>query len=261
MSREPALAETVGRTVEVLSPGALDNLIDGLRAGTRAGALPEAVATSHYRDVVGQLVVAWSSVDGVSSDALALALECAAERERRGREQGLSIVWTGPATDAVPVRRTDQALLELVRSAGERLIIVSFAVYKVADLAAALLEALGRGVNLAVVLESQAESGGKVDFDMAEALGTEVVRLATVYTWPAERRPTTPAGTRASLHAKCAVADGRRLLVSSANLTEFALSLNIELGLLVSGGEAPARVQRHLEELITRGDLRAVTSP
>jgi PLD-like domain len=68
--------------------------------------------------------------------------------------------------------------------------------------------------------------------------------------WPAGLRPKTPKGTRASLHAKCAVADGKRLLVSSANLTEFELTLTMELGLLVEGNDAPQRIQRHIEALI-----------
>ena len=148
------------------------------------------------------------------------------------------------------------ACVEIVRSAQDRLIVVSFAVYKVPELAKALVDACERGVRVAVVLESFSESAGKVDFDMAAALGTEVARHATLYTWPADRRPETAVGTRASLHAKCAVSDARQLLVSSANLTEFALTLNMELGLLVKGGDTPLRVQQHFEQLILRGDLR-----
>ena len=71
-------------------------------------------------------------------------------------------------------------------------------------------------------------------------------------------RPKTAKGTRASLHAKCAVADGDRLLVSSANLTEFALTVNI-VGLLVEGDDAPRRVQAHLESLIDSGILKGIT--
>lgn len=80
----------------------------------------------------------------------------------------------------------------------------------------------------------------------------DAVRLAL------RQRPEIGGGRRASLHAKCAVADGERLLVSSANLTEYAFTKNIELGLLVEGGDVPGRVQRHLEALITGGVLRPV---
>ncbi len=40
------------------------------------------------------------------------------------------------------------------------------------------------------------------------------------------------------------------MLVSSANLTEYALSLNMELILLIRGGDLPARVAGHLRRLI-----------
>lgn len=256
MSPRETLVAAIGCTVEVLAPGALAALVAGLRTGADDASLTSRVATSHYRDAVEQLLDAWESRDKVSAQTLVLALESVADSRRRAREEDLSIVWTGPTTDAVPLRRTDQVLLELVRSARERLIVVSFAAYKIPELAAALVDACSRGVEVAIVLESPTESAGKVGFDMAAALGSDVARHATLYTWPVDRRPETPTGTRASLHAKCAVCDARQLLVSSANLTEFALTLNIELGLLVRGGDTPSRVQRHFEELILRGDLR-----
>src|SRR5207248_11655606 len=141
----------------------------------------------------------WGRQPSVEADALALEIECAGERQEAARRRRVSIVWTGPPTEAVPVRRTDQALLELVNAAKRRLIVVSFAVYKVPAIAEALVGAAARGVSVAVVLESEAESGGKVDYEMAAALGSEVAKHATIYTWPAELRPKTAKGTRASL--------------------------------------------------------------
>src|SRR4029453_19055245 len=91
-----------------------------------------------------------------------------------------------------------------------------------------------------------------------DALGSEVARHATIYTWPAELRPRPRKGKRASLHAKGAVADRERLLVSSANLTEFSRTLNMELGLLVDGDDTPQRVQSHLESLIECEVLKPV---
>jgi phosphatidylserine/phosphatidylglycerophosphate/cardiolipin synthase-like enzyme len=250
VSDDRRLPAVVGAVAEQLSPGALDALVAALRANLVGAALEHAVATPHYQEAVRDLREAWERQPEVEAAALALALECAAEREQSARRRRVSIVWTGPPTEAVPVRRTDQALIELVNAAKQRLIVVSFAVYKVPAIAAALVAAASRGVAVAVVLESESESGGKVDYEMAAALGSEVAKHATIYTWPAKLRPKTAKGTRASLHAKCAVADGERLLVSSANLTEFALTLNIELGLLVEGDDAPRRVQAHLDSLI-----------
>ena len=61
-----------------------------------------------------------------------------------------------------------------------------------------------------------------------------------------------------SLHVKCAVADGEWLLLSSANLTQQAFTINMELGMLVRGGTTPSRVEQQFERLIQSDLLRAV---
>jgi len=43
------------------------------------------------------------------------------------------------------------------------------------------------------------------------------------------------------------------MFLSSANLTEYASSLNMELGLLITGGEQPLRVEDHFDRLIETG--------
>ncbi|MDS1271836.1 phospholipase D-like domain-containing protein [Lipingzhangella sp. LS1_29] len=57
------------------------------------------------------------------------------------------------------------------------------------------------------------------------------------------------------MHAKLAVADRRVLLVSSANLTQSGVTANIEAGLLVRGGSAPARAAEHVAALCSSGTL------
>jgi phosphatidylserine/phosphatidylglycerophosphate/cardiolipin synthase-like enzyme len=248
------LVEAIGRAVESLPDGALDALERAFRDGPSASAVLEAVPTDAYRERARALVRAQEEA-GVDGPAVALAIAAARDRERVARAQRVSVVWTGPETPAIAMRRTDQALLELIAMARHRLIVVSFAVYKVPEVAAALAAAC-RECEVAIVLESEAESGGRVTYEMSQALGSEVAQHATLYTWPSDQRPDVGGGKRASLHAKCAVADGVRLLVSSANLTEYAFTKNIELGLLVEGGDVPARVQSHLEALIAGNVLR-----
>lgn len=249
------LVAAIGQAAASLPDGVLDSLERLLAADGTNGALLTAAPTDGAREQVRTLLAARDSA-GVESGALALALAAARERERAARAQRVSVVWTGPDTYAVPVRRTDQALLELIRRAQQRLIVVSFAVYKVPEVAAALIECARRGCEVAVVVESEAESGGKVSFEMAKALGSAVAEHARLYTWPLEARPDVGNGKAASLHVKCAVADRQRLLVSSANLTEYAFTKNMELGLLVEGGEVPGRVQDHLEVLLQRRILK-----
>ncbi|MNC98119.1 hypothetical protein D3C83_159870 [compost metagenome] len=56
------------------------------------------------------------------------------------------------------------------------------------------------------------------------------------------------------MHAKCLVADRGRAMVSSANLTDYALEANMELGLLVEEAIG-ARLAEHFDQLIVRGEL------
>lgn len=58
-----------------------------------------------------------------------------------------------------------------------------------------------------------------------------------------------------SLHIKCAIADAKHLFIYSANLTEYALTLNMEMGLLVHSQELATQVLEHIECLIHQGTL------
>lgn len=71
-----------------------------------------------------------------------------------------------------------------------------------------------------------------------------------IYAWPLDKRVVDAQGRHGSLHAKCAMADQAMAFISSANLTEYALRLNMELGMLVKGGSLPRELAAHLRGLI-----------
>jgi phosphatidylserine/phosphatidylglycerophosphate/cardiolipin synthase-like enzyme len=48
------------------------------------------------------------------------------------------------------------------------------------------------------------------------------------------------------------------MFLSSANFTECAFTINMELGLLVTGGTLPGQVERHFERLVDTGALLPV---
>jgi hypothetical protein len=54
------------------------------------------------------------------------------------------------------------------------------------------------------------------------------------------------------------VASSRWLFLSSANLTEYAFTINMELGVLVTGGRLPGRVQGHLDRQVGNGSFAQV---
>ena len=218
------------------------------------------VNTPALRAGVERLLDTWHSQSpNTLGSAIALALLSAGQSEQAHRKnQTVDLVWTGPDSRIIPLRRTDQALLQVINSATTRLLVVSFAVYKVSAIAQALIRAAQRGVSISICIESPDASEGKIAYDAVRAFGTEVSRHARFYVWPLDRRPKSPDGKHGSLHSKLAVADGHTLLVSSANLTEYAMNLNMELGVLIQGGELPGKVELHFEQLIKQKVLESL---
>ena len=122
-------------------------------------------------------------------------------------------------------------------------------------IASAIERALLRNVRVVFVLETAREDGGKVEFDPSTHLKALADTQGEIYRWPAESRLQDERGRFGSLHAKFAVADRERLFISSANLTEHAFNLNIELGVVLTGGTAPAQAAMHVDGLIRDGIL------
>ena len=252
------LHEAIGRAAHELPPSALQSLAEALLTdadSSMRGLLASKGRTARSSTLLSAIDTAWSSFPQIESPALGLALLQslhAATANCSGTD--VSLIWTGPSTEAVPVRRTEQALCELIESAQKELWVVSFVVYKAAGVLSALKRAAERDVEIKLVLETEQESGGKLSFDSVEDLRRDLP-AAELLVWPLPQRERDKHGHHGTLHAKCAVADRGRALIGSANLTEHALSLNMELGVILDGGEAPRRFPEHFEELVRRGVL------
>ena len=204
------------------------------------------------RGALSALLKAWrQDAPDLTPQAFAWALRAAnATDDHHRARQSLEIVWSGPESDTTTYRRTDQALLELIQEAKTSILLATFAAYKVPKIAAALVKAAGRGVKVTLILESAEESEGKLTCSAIKGLGAELAKAAEVYVWPLEKRGVDSHGQHGALHVKCAVVDDNAALVSSANLTEYAMNLNMELGLLVTGGDVPRTLAQHLRSLV-----------
>jgi phosphatidylserine/phosphatidylglycerophosphate/cardiolipin synthase-like enzyme len=145
--------------------------------------------------------------------------------------------------------------LELIHHARKRLLIVTFAAYRAALMQEAIGSAIRRGVSFHFIGESVHESGGKITFDAFSAFDEPGGNTAKVFIWPQQQRLMDHEGKSGSLHVKCAVADEDYLLLSSANMTEYAMSLNMEVGALIKGGSLPAQVVHHFDRLIQNSIL------
>jgi phosphatidylserine/phosphatidylglycerophosphate/cardiolipin synthase-like enzyme len=169
------------------------------------------------------------------------------------------LIWTGPENLTSNFRRTDQALLELIRRASESLLIVSFAVYKAQPIITAIEEAILRNVKVIICLEDSNGSRGKISFTGLSAFSESVFRIASFYMWPIENRPHTFDGKFGSLHAKIAVADKEKVFISSANLTDYAMDLNMEMGVLIENKVIGEQLTSLFDNLIVNSVFRKIT--
>jgi phosphatidylserine/phosphatidylglycerophosphate/cardiolipin synthase-like enzyme len=203
-------------------------------------------------------VEAQRSMPGLRGPALALALTAVARERGEVRERmRIETVWTGPDHGEARHRKAAQALYDIIELSREDLLIVSFATYRVDSVIQRLEQALTRGVRVRLLLESSVganatKGGGITASGFADIPGIEI------WVWPDAKRTRDEAGRTGVLHAKCAIADERHALVTSANLTGHALHLNIELGLKIDGGDIPRRIARHFHALLTSGELERV---
>jgi phosphatidylserine/phosphatidylglycerophosphate/cardiolipin synthase-like enzyme len=187
---------------------------------------------------------------------LAGAMEVALYAQRQRPK--LELVWTGPASTSVPVRRTEQVLLELIRQARRSMTLLSFGAFDVPRVVSEIGEALKRDVAIRIVLGEREHLAETAHAHQLLQLGELIGMRASIYRWPMERRLRDEAGRPGLMHIKAAVIDGQSLLLSSANLTGAALERNMELGVVVYGGDLPKTVEDLLDGLIASGELTKV---
>jgi phosphatidylserine/phosphatidylglycerophosphate/cardiolipin synthase-like enzyme len=257
----PTLLAYIRTCAKQLPSSVLETVIGLLTTKQYDEALKTTVLTQlpnpNFRRVVANLLDAWSmEASDLDGSAMSTALMTAAYCEQAVREElSVELVWTGPNLERTKLRRTQQVLLELIQEAEQELILVSFAVYKIPEIAKALVTAINRGVTLRIIAETPDSGEGKIPFGVTTALGTEIAQLSQLYIWPRHKRPTDAEGRYGSLHIKCVVCDCKHLFISSANLTEYALTLNMEMGVLIHSEDLAYQVVEHIDYLIQQKTL------
>ena len=134
------------------------------------------------------------------------------------------------------------------------MVLATFAAHRVPHLCAHLTQAVQRGVELTLIVESEAESEGQLTHDAIAAFSRVPSAASRLYYWPLAQRKRNQAGRPGKLHVKCAIVDDVAL-IGSANLTDDAFNRNMELGMIVREAATVDTVARHFEELILRGVL------
>ena len=240
------VAEACLRLTESLPTSLVESLIRELR-DCRKPTMPN----PSYQARLDEFLQRWR----IASSVLAPMLEVALAAKRMAPTTEL--VWTGPATTVVPVRRTEQVLGDLIRCAERQLTIASFGVFQIPRLVSELELALQRGVLLRVVLGERESASKSLIERQLRQLGSIVTGQASILQWPIEHRPRDDQGRAGLMHMKVAVADSQVGFLSSANLTEAAFERNMELGVLIRGGEVPRAIELLIEALLESGQLHA----
>ncbi len=168
-------------------------------------------------------------------------------------DQQMHMLITGPRTLRNTIRSLASEIYCLIGRANKSLLLTTYNANPPSELIDALSAAEDRGVEIELVFESKIS-----DSKISRLI--EVLKKVSAYQWPQENRPETHSEYSPSFHAKFVLADDEHLVVSSANLTGYALDKNIELGVLISGGDQPKSVRRYYDELIREGHLEKYTS-
>ncbi len=206
------------------------------------------VAAPAFTEACNRVWKAWSKAPQTPGIAIAIGIESAAHAAETVRtSHSDNLVLTGPSSWKVPAAATSQVVRSVIDGATSTLMLVSYAGYKVPWLIDALSDAHARGVHIRMLLESSEQ----ID---AGAAFAELAGKVTILHWPILARPVV-GGKPASMHAKAVIADRSVAFVTSANLTGSAMDHNLEVGILVRGGDLPERLQRHFEALEAGGAL------
>ncbi|MFT7834520.1 DISARM system phospholipase D-like protein DrmC [Saccharothrix sp. BKS2] len=247
---EAAAAEAVA----VLGPAQTRDLAGQLAEGRSREYILHAVRMRTAGPTVHRLL---NAVDlaGIPTGEVAMYLRGFAAAWTRQRElTEVQPVWSGPPTPGVPVRSTAQVLVSVVGQATTEVLAMTYSAAAYKPLTAALRAAAERGVEVDIVVETIQGAGGLLTGPEPARAFSELAGFTTVrlWHWPLDQRE--ERGARQ--HAKILVVDRQVLFLGSANLTASGARHNIEAGVLIRGGTAPARSAEHVRELQRRGVLR-----
>lgn len=206
----------------------------------------------------------WSrEASTLSATALAISLRAsvAAALESRHRQPVTQVVWTGPKVEGSFLRSTREVVRELIRGARNELLVIGYWIAArdegegiIEEVIELVGEAVHRGVSVRVIIDERERTDGRDNRQVLLAAWPSEVSFPQIFTWrlPASDR-------HLKLHAKVLVADRKDALVTSANLTFYAMDRNMEMGVRVVGAPASS-IADHFHRLIDAGVLEDFTS-
>lgn len=134
-------AEACLKLVQALPASLTESLVRQLAAG-----VVPSIPNPGYQARLDEFMRQWPGDSRELAAMMEMALACIRSAP------GIEMVWTGPSVGAVPGRRTEQVLLELIQSAQQQLTVMRYGVFQVERVVSELESALHRGVRVRIVL-------------------------------------------------------------------------------------------------------------
>ena len=230
-----------------------------LRESTAAARAAVAGGNVELERQLRMLQDAWNRAGpDLSGVALAFVLRTsvASVAAFRKRMPAPQVVWTGPKVEGSFLRATREIVRELLRTAQSELLVVGYWIAArdegdgiIEEVIAGLAEAVTRNVVVTVVVDERIRADGRDNRRVLVSAWPSGVALPKILTW---RLP--PNDQHLKLHAKVLVADRQDALVTSANLTSYAMDRNMEMGVRIAGYPA-TNIARHFDLLESHGVL------
>ncbi len=202
--------------------------------------------------------------DGWSAPQVARLVAALAEeraRVERARDD-IELVWTGPEAHSAENRDSARVLEEMFGAATRSVLMCGYNIHQGAHFDA-LVQAIHRHPGLRVRCFTHvftrdmpyAADALQAHDQKLRALFGPTVRQRMDFYRPSNAFVQEAMAGRFSVHAKCVVVDGRRLLVTSANFSTAAQERNIEVGLVLDDPRLAAQLTTLFDTLVVRGDM------
>lgn len=242
-ARLQALARLVSSYADQASPGSRLEQVVGADSAWVADAIGELLRSG------------WSSGQiAASLDALAMV------KDGMAPVPGLEYVVSGPPVVGVPTRDTSAVVQSLLGEAEREVLIVGYAFYKGTSLFQVLRDRwIARpGIRVRMIVDvRRPPNDTSLDDQIVGRFAAEFRKRQWPWTPCPEvrydpRSLRKDASSRASMHAKCIIVDGRICLITSANFTPAAQERNIEIGVLVRDAQQVRKLSDYFDGISSR---------
>lgn len=222
-----------------------------------------------FADPAVQAAIAWLRSlyrDGfTAAQAARLVAALADERARvEHARDDIELVWTGPEGHSSENRDSARVLEEMFQAATSSVLMCGYNIQPGAHFDALAL-AIKSHPRLRVrwfthvfteQMPSYADALRAHDAGLRAVFGP-TMRARIDFFRPSSALVTEAMARRFSVHAKCVLVDGRKLLVTSANFSAAAQERNIEVGLTLDDARLAAQLRALFDALVSRGDMVA----